>query len=968
MTTEPFTATKAATPSPSQPAPWTTLHVLANSGHHFQFVPFSKAQKSRSAPLDKLCREDKSPWLEGRDENGKRLPWLRFRYSSRAGNLNEDRENGLLLAVETNLGRNQRGWTYQPEEPVTKEQSATYKPADQHVFPYAYASEAELPADGIQNLWLNTEAALQDVTEPGTPTQIPLQIVWQRPLAEVMDVDLVIDFGNTRTAALLIEHNIGAKGNLNSICYPVRFGARGTGFAPFAGNDDPAAIVDSWFVLQEPQFAGLEPGDDKASLKGMNLIESLHWQTAQEGLWPFTRETQRVVSRTLRVPQMFAELSPALLGAEAANVLTQLPLDLGGNFFMSSPKRYLWDQDLLGQMDVSGLTHWTMNLNRWHPNFDQYSKRHIIYELGGTVLRFIDEDGRDWSLDEGVPPNERVDVTTRPTAYPKAPAYPRSEALTWTALAIMEAAYRQLTSAAWREQLGTAFVPRRLKTVIVTFPPGWTGQELAAYRRKWQKALDIFTLTHLPDKRPIEQGGSRPALLMDIDEAVASQLPMVFGEIQRFGSGGASWIELVGRGQGTAARVRILNIDIGGGTTDTAIIDYQNEWPGPGVKLKAELLYRDSTAIAGDALVRRIIEAVLLPSLGESLIEAEQRHRFEKLLHSQKQGQRRTWNKITRLVFIPIVRWWLQALASETLKGASTAPGQMTGSDGPMVDANTLEAFNSLCRAAGLGNLLPYEAPLNFDARALAGCVTGNFSETFRSFAKVLEAFDCDLVLVSGKPSELPAVKELLQDCLPILPQRILFAHNAEVGDWYPLSVDGLIHDAKTVTVAGAALYRAIRTGLVPGWTITRTVSTRLLTRNYWGIMPQGAKREFSRTLLTAQEDANAVELMVPARLGRRKLPADLRPEPVYELRWRDRKRKDNAIVKVAIRRILPENPGDPEFLEIDQLPGAPRQAAGNAPRDQELELRLCTLDTDDYWLDAGRFEVLWPETSAPGE
>ena len=40
-----------------------------------------------------------------------------------------------------------------------------------------------------------------------------------------------------------------------------------------------------------------------------------------------------------------------------------------------------------------------------------------------------------------------------------------------------------------------------MASVTVTFPPGWTAQELEAYRRKWQKALDIFTLTHFSDRR-----------------------------------------------------------------------------------------------------------------------------------------------------------------------------------------------------------------------------------------------------------------------------------------------------------------------------------------------------------------------------------------------------------------------------------------------------------------------------------
>lgn len=380
------------------------------------------------------------------------------------------------------------------------------------------------------------------------------------------------------------------------------------------------------------------------------------------------------------------------------------------------------------------------------------------------------------------------------------------------------------------------------------------------------------------------------------------------------------------------------------------------------MKLKAELLYRDNTAIAGDALVRRVIEAVLLPTLGESLVEPDLRRRFDTLMSSQKQGQRRVWNKITRLVFIPIIRWWLRALA-QGRGSANVAPAQMIGTDGPMVDGNTLEVFNGICRAAGLGNLLPADVPLAFDANAVNACVTEVFTEPFRSLAKIVAAFDCDQVLVSGKPTELPGVKALLQDCLPVLPQRISFAHGAEVGHWYPLSVDGVIHDAKTVTVAGAALYRAIRCGLVPGWTIDRSVSTRLLRRNYWGLVASGTQRRFSQVLLTADEDEKELELMVPARIGRRKLQADLRPEPIYELRWRDRARKDNAIVRVLVRRVIPDELADPESLEVDLLEAEAADANSQPPKNSELELRLCTLDSDDYWIDAGRYDILWPVT-----
>jgi hypothetical protein len=463
----------------------------------------------------------------------------------------------------------------------------------------------------------------------------------------------------------------------------------------------------------------------------------------------------------------------------------------------------------------------------------------MLPKLAGTVLRFLNQDGRDWSLgnnEEEPPPNERANAAARPVPNPDQPAFPRGDALTWAALTVLETAYRNIMSADWRRALGQPFVKRRLRSITVTFPPGWTGQELAAYRRKWQKAVDIFSLAHLHRRQLISNKGDRPLLLMDLDEAVASQLPLVYNEIKRLGNEGENWIELVGRGRGTDAKAHIMNIDIGGGTTDVAIIEYSDEFAGPGVQLLSNLLYRDSSTIAGDALVRRAIEAVLLPALARGF-DARELAAFDNLLSSIKSAVA-SWRRINRQIFIPIIYRWLQDLArgryQQPETGVAPTPQEILGTTGDKL----IPEFKSFCSRVGFPDtVLNPSAPLNYDQQKLSVCITETFSELFHSLAKAVDAFDCDLVFISGKPSELPPLRPLLEESLPLLPHRIVFAKDTHVGSWYPLSTDGRINDAKTATVAGAALNQAIRNGLIPHWKIKRRVSPHLPKRRLLNLL-----------------------------------------------------------------------------------------------------------------------------------
>lgn len=130
------------------------------------------------------------------------------------------------------------------------------------------------------------------------------------------------------------------------------------------------------------------------------------------------------------------------------------------------------------------------------------------------------------------------------------------------------------------------------------------------------------------------------------------------------------WIGAFGKVRGRSECVRVLTIDIGGGTIDTALVEYSSLPTQPGsVHLNTEVLYSDSTTHAGDRLIKDLIETVLLPALGERFRgDTNRQQQFERFFSSSA-GLRETEDRlrrmvITRSVFVPIVYKWLEDISN----------------------------------------------------------------------------------------------------------------------------------------------------------------------------------------------------------------------------------------------------------------------------------------------------------------
>lgn len=931
------------------------IFVFANSGHHYTFIPLSEKIQKEFPKLAKLCKIERARWFP------LEYTWIRGRFG-----MNSERNvPGLWVAVESNLGTGKRGSIYTPERQVPEDELpvdlAARKPS-----PYAYSTEAKLPGDSESK---TIPIKIPHPDDPSLKIEIAkFQVVWQVPNGQPIDVDLIVDFGNTRTVALALENREAQNGKLAAICRPLQFIKKGREYEEPKGHIDcdSSVIVDSWFVLHEPTFADHDPPSKRfRSTKEYEVEETIKKKL-------IGKSVQKNVKLTERVSQMFVEYSPTVMGEDARTILGSIDLDQGGNYSMSSPKRYTWDSSLVGK---NGSSYWSMVLNRWNPKAKSEAALPV---LNGSMFRFLFENGRNWGIDE--PPNQ-IDGLQRPISNPMQPAYPRKDAMCWAALSILETAYRQITSAEWRKGRNP-FLPRRLRNITVTYPSGWIEEESRTYSEMWQRAINIFSLIHFENVDSVNDSGSRPVLSMDLDEAVASQLPLVYSEIKRLGDIGENWIALYGRCETSNdedASVRIMTVDIGGGTMDISVVEYADALAGAGVALKYNPIFKDSNSYAGDRLAKDVIERALLPALA-SAKGIDENHDDAEALENlfmaalQKEADKQKWSRIVKLVFLPIIRQWLKDLTNDRYgnpeTGAPWAPDELEGSEGKLIDATALDDLNGFFEAAGLGdNFLDPSVPIVYLPRTLEDCIKQSLRPGLEPLAKFVTAFDVDLVSLSGKPSELPQVKDLLDEILPILPQRIIPLKDYPAGDWYPMSDNLKISDAKTVTAVGAALYSAIQQNLIDGWSITKEKTKPNLNeavRNYWGLMPPDAERTgfgAAPYLDDTEDSKDGVELLINSYIGRMRYMTNAsRPEQQYKLVWVDPETWQNVNVgsrlKVEIIRESDPDTGNDIGLRLgDQVKALDSDVEISR---SDVALQLCTLEGGEFWIDTGRFEIQW--------
>jgi hypothetical protein len=955
------------------------IKVFPNSGHQY-FDIFLKdlLPLKDAAYLDKLAQVNNNMSWQKWSEY---VPWILYRYEMKDG------EPLLRLCVETNLGTPARGLLFEVSDEIVKDTPDE----DDAISPYASNDEAQIENDYRNRLLpLNTLP-----NKEGRDIPIQLEIHWiKRGGYDPVDVDLIVDLGNTRTVALLLEtpgQDVSSSNQFRNRIQRLFFIPRGTPTSCLDNVDnrtlDEYSIIDSWMLLHRTQFYNLEPpaSMEKLSTKFDAVSDS---------------KGNPVGYRAKRyLPHTFVELSPALIGGGrtspegARRIYAMCKLNSDARFYLGSPKRYVWDDEPQG---AHGGTFW-----RQIPNDTDNDLPPDYYGLLGGLFRyFMDTGGKDWDIDN--PPSEE-DFNGLP--FPNSePSYPRRDAVCWFALSILETAHRQINSQYYLSLMGRETLPRRLHNIRITYPAGWTYEERSKFFTQWQRAINLFTMTRFENHAPVlfgtdRLGGCRPVLAdSPLDEAVCSQLPIIYSDVKTMMGDGQSWIDLYGDGEG----VTVMNVDIGGGTTDMAIIRYSLAPAQKGrgsATLQTKLLFRDGCAIAGDMLVKRLIEKVLLPAWIEASGAAQYEsipdakawiaRLFQKPTHAEfatvdaKASIKLA--RIVRLVFVPLVNKWLSQLVEASEKAESgwekldigEALAQNLIDNQSLIELNEIlsKVIRMKARNGRAWEGTVFRAERNTyvqcDRETIEANVDEVFGNLFDHLARVAGRFNCQLAIVSGKPSELPRIKERFAKTFPLLPQRIIHMKNFPAGDWYPFSsfAEGRINDAKTCTVVGASLYQDICNGNLPGMTIQEESENRPSRQYYWSLLHTGGihDEEGVEYLFTPADypssEADTIysapkrfDLALPCRIGRQIVPVPgVSPDPVYEIRHNPLIIPPRVGLHAMVTLRWVSKKGEGEKLEIVKVEPHP-DFRDIEP--QDVTMRLNTMLEESHWLDEPRFNL----------
>jgi hypothetical protein len=514
---------------------------------------------------------------------------------------------------------------------------------------------------------------------------------------------------------------------------------------------------------------------------------------------------------TVAVGDGFALPSIVRMGREALDRALETPHRYACT--ISGPKRYLWD----GRPST----------DQWHFAAKQDGEYKPIF---GRILKHIGEDAGGLGL--------RADGPSSPAD----PRYPPRTMMLFAMVEILSLAIAQINSPRYRAFQGKEGSPRVLKNLVLTYPSGMQAEERRVYEALVRNAvLLVGHLLNLPEGHrpnwvpapagspPTVQGTFEPFLF--VDEALAAQMVYVYQEIAESFAG--SMEDLVGVYGRSKTKLRIGSIDIGGGTSDVMIAEYEDKLPGAGTALAVTKLFQDGVSIAGDEVCRAILEDIVFAQLLAQLPSPDARAKVVHMFGDGDGGHGAAWRtlkaKLVPYFWLPLARaYWSVAegfeIPGHTGDKLYSVPDIMrlfpagSWSETVVVEADRL--LGSVTKDfPGIMNLF-----FRFDREEAERTALGVLREPLRKYADILAQFDVDLIVLAGKTSALPCVYDLFVAELAVAPPRIRRMSSYKVGDWYPSKwrQAGFIKDPKSTVAAGATILHMAAKNRLPGFLLDR--------------------------------------------------------------------------------------------------------------------------------------------------
>lgn len=565
---------------------------------------------------------------------------------------------------------------------------------------------------------------------------------------ETKNVDMVIDIGNSRTTALLIEDN--------------KF-----------TQSSPLQLVDFTDMLIEGEErcevnSNCEPFDMRLAFRKVDF-GSFGIKDSKQFIYPsFVRlgnEANTLIHR-------------ATNGDDTTETLSTY----------SSPKRYLWDGK---------------------PSKQEWQFLVLPGEDGNHILNIK-------GLTDHLQSDGRLDVTGQEGG--RSFHYSRRSLMTFAFLEMLVQANAQVNSEKYRKDNGWSTTPRKIKKLIVTCPTAMSKIERESLVKCAKEAtllLNNFKFGKLDtdiEIVPAVRSRKDSESVWYYDEATCAQLVYMYGEAGYKYKGVCSeFFKLYGKDNGDAGKTTLTvgSLDIGAGTTDLMISEYSYT-SGSITTLTPDPKFYDSFYFAGDDMLNALIKNVMLLDEKHSAFRKRLKG-YDSIAYRQKikdffgqdyAGQTYA-DRIARRDFniqysIPLMYYFL-TLASNGSDNCTVSYDDVFSDCPP--NEHVVQDFKER-----MGIDL---ATLNweYDKEFVADIITKEFEPLLKKIAAIFYAHSCDIILLSGRPASLPAIRDIFLKYYPVSPNRLITLNNYYVGDWYPFDNNtGFIKNPKTIVAMGGVI------------------------------------------------------------------------------------------------------------------------------------------------------------------
>lgn len=768
---------------------------------------------------------------------------------------------------------------------------------------------------------------------------------------EVIPVDMSVDIGNSRTCAVLFERGNFTKARMLQLRNMT---------SPWETYDN---AFDMRIVFRRADFGG-----------DITLDKTLFQ-------WP----------------------SLVRVGEEAKQLVYNSLEDIGRNLRStnySSPKRYLWD-------DRPYKNQWELLVVEDDPTNLKINPQ--IFIEGFTD--YFDSDGKYLST-----PKE-FDIFAEPSSDDEC-HYSRQSLMTFVMIEILQQAQAYINSSDFRKMHGDFECRRILRNVIITCPTAMPIEEQRALRQAAKDASELMTklnsstptVTITPDPSKLVASDDVDVLNQrgwTYDEALANQLVYLYAELsERYGGHIDHFFRLKGHKRKDMEKHGFINesltigtIDIGAGTTDVMVTAYGQKGQSNIVPVP---LYYDSFYTAGDDILHNVIRDVILegknynsPTLGsissaltarilsmsiDQLLEIprikntrEYRDIIDKLSLATSEEEERH----IRLILVQELmhQFFAEDSSSQSEKDRVCRLDFCTQVTHPMSQF-LLECLNEKrpSKLYTFNELFPKEKPASYlldhfeyhfgfrfeelewryEPEIVGGIVRDTMEALIKALSVIMYAHHCDILVLSGRPTNLEPLTGLFLKYIPIAPNRLVLLNQYRVGRWYPLATQqGYFQEKqKAVVAVGAEVGYIGSTVGFNGMVIDFSILAKEMksTARYLGAF-DSTLQEVIHPFLTPVEASATVEGIssFPFYIGCKQFNSPkYQARPFYALY----NKSPYPQLCVSFERDYSE---DREKIRVESV----TDMEGNDVSLGDVDLRLQTIAGDGtFWLDEGAFTL----------